>query len=83
MATRRTGYKRCSDTAHVVGCHPARPRCKFMRRVQPQRQVCNCDAYLFPHRAGGGHCGKPERRWSEIAEAGAAEKRRQAMGLPW
>ena len=30
-----------------------------MRRVRPQRQVCNCGAYPFPHRKGGGGCGDP------------------------
>jgi hypothetical protein len=30
-----------------------------MRKVQPQRQVCECGAYPFPHRKGSGGCGDP------------------------
>jgi hypothetical protein len=28
-----------------------------MRRVQPQRRVCNCGRYHFPHRVTSGRCG--------------------------
>lgn len=44
---------------HAKGCHPARPLCRWMRRVQPQRQMCDCGAYHFPHRRGSGACGDP------------------------
>lgn len=46
-----------------------------MRRVRPQRQVCNCGAYPFPHRKGGGGCGDPVK--AEIYYFG--ESARQAQ----
>ena len=46
---------------HANGCRPARPLCRWMRRVQPQRRACECGAYHFPHRFGSGRCQHPER----------------------
>lgn len=44
---------------HAAGCRPARPLCRFMRRVRDDRRVCGCGAYHFPHRHGSGQCGNP------------------------
>lgn len=40
-----------------------------MRRIRLERQRCDCDAYHFPHRSGGGDCGKPERKWLRLFKA--------------
>lgn len=37
-----------------------------MRMVRPQRRVCGCDAYHFPHRFGGGRCNHPDRMWAYL-----------------
>jgi len=41
---------------HQDGCHASRPKCKWMRRVRAERQVCCCSMYPFPHRRGSGRC---------------------------
>lgn len=56
----------CIELKHVRGCRRGRPLCRWMRRHNPKRCKCTCDAYHFPHRAGGGNCGKPERIWAEL-----------------
>ena len=56
----------CGVHRHKPGCRPARPLCKLMRKVQPQRRVCFCGAYWFPHRAGSDNCGKPEALWDIV-----------------
>jgi hypothetical protein len=40
---------------HKAGCRPGRPLCRW------RRTKCDCPAYHFPHRDGGGRCGHPER----------------------
>jgi hypothetical protein len=52
-----------------------------MRKVQPQRRPCHCDAYLFPHRHGSGVCGNPELRFAEIARADEDRAARERLGL--
>lgn len=55
----------CWKDRHVPGCRPARPKCRWMRLVQRAKYgPCCCSAYHFPHRAGSGRCGHPER-WEE------------------
>jgi hypothetical protein len=81
MPIARTPNKYCDPRRHVKGCHPARPRCRWMRKVQEQRRVCKCEAYLFPHRVGSGWCGKPELKWAEIAKADEARAHRERLGL--
>ena len=56
-------YTQCFKTRHVKDCRPARPLCKWMRKVQPQRRVCHCDRYHFPHRFTSGRCGDIEKMW--------------------
>jgi hypothetical protein len=56
----------CGVYRHKSGCRPARPLCKLMRLVQPQRRPCDCGAYPFPHRTGSGLCGSPERMEAEL-----------------
>lgn len=52
---------------HQEGCHPARPRCRWMRLVQLQKYgVCSCPAYPFPHRRNSGACGHPERMADQV-----------------
>jgi hypothetical protein len=56
--------KRCwgpEVNQHAPGCRPGRPLCRWARRVRPKRRPCNCGAYHFPHRLGGGLCGHPDR----------------------
>lgn len=46
---------------HALGCHPRRPRCRWRRAEHEGWETCNCAAYWFPHRKGGGLCGDPAR----------------------
>lgn len=50
------------------GCHPARPLCRAMRRVRPDRAPCGCLAYPFPHRHGSGSCGRPVVAYASASE---------------
>lgn len=45
--------KRCSAHKHAAGCRPARPLCRWQRKVQEAKYgPCSCPAYHFPHRRG-------------------------------
>jgi len=61
MQKSRTRRSRCwgneHQVHHVRGCRPARPLCRWMRRIRDNRKVCRCDAYHFPHRNESGACG--------------------------
>ncbi len=46
--------KRCGHHKHKPGCRKGRPLCKA-RRIARWGQ-CECGAYPFPHRKGGGAC---------------------------
>jgi hypothetical protein len=52
------------------GCHPARPKCRAMRKVKPNQRVCNCGNYGFPHRVGSPLCASnvrsAELMWVEL-----------------
>ncbi len=48
---------------HAKGCRRGRPLCRWMRKTNPKRKVCGCDAYHFPHRKGSGRCGNEKLRW--------------------
>jgi hypothetical protein len=45
---------------HQKGCRPARPLCRWMRRVKGIQNPCMCDAYHHTHRKGSGRCGNAE-----------------------
>lgn len=54
--------KRCSGPErHVKKCRPHRPLCRWQAKVLPRYRVCACGVYHFPHRAGSGLCGNPEK----------------------
>lgn len=37
---------------HAKGCHPKRPKCRWRRKLLPNRQVCECGMIPYPHRIG-------------------------------
>lgn len=55
-----SGYRHCPK------CRRGRPQCAAMRKTNPKRKPCGCDAYHFPHRAGSGRCGNLEKQWAHI-----------------
>lgn len=47
--------------------------CQSMRKPRPGEYTCNCDAYKFPHRFGGGKCTREEyatQYWETFQGAG-------------
>ena len=50
------GYK------HAPDCRRGRPQCAAMRKTNPKRKPCGCDAYHYPHRYGSGRCCNPFRQ---------------------
>lgn len=51
-----------APSQHQKYCHPKRPKCRWRRAKHlPKYKICECGIYHFPHRAGSGLCGNPER----------------------
>jgi hypothetical protein len=59
-------YGPCAaKVTHTKRCRPGRPLCRWRRLVR--WGICwSCGAYHFPHRLGGGLCGKPEAIYAEM-----------------
>lgn len=69
---KRVGPKGCRVCSFCrrTRCRPARPQCKAMRKVQPQRRPCDCGGSHYPHRVGSNVCVShpqhAELKWAEI-----------------
>jgi len=53
-----------------------------MRKRKSNQQVCNCEAYHFPHRYGSGKCGHPERidiEWLDAMYPKLTPEQREAV----
>lgn len=62
---RKTRPKFCWGPAvdqHAEGCRPGRPKCRWKRSIRPSRRKCECGAYHFPHRKGGGLCSDTDQK---------------------
>ncbi len=46
--------KHCGVHKHKDGCRKGRPLCSIRRKAR--WGLCECGAYPFPHRTGGGLC---------------------------
>jgi hypothetical protein len=56
MTHRRKPRAGCPFAKCLKACRPGRPLCKLTRGLNPKWITCQCDAYPFPHRFGGGLC---------------------------
>jgi len=64
--------KRCwgsESNQHAKHCHPKRPKCKWRRaKYLKKYSICECGIYHFPHRAGSGLCGSPEKMYEALVD---------------
>lgn len=63
----------CHGDSHSPDCRPGRPLCRVMRDLI--NATCICGAYSFPHRRGGGRCGRLDEVWGAEEAKWQAEQR--------